>query len=161
MKQLKQLDIEQTEFQANGKTYYIESEISFDRYHNYMMLQNEMAYGISFVDMMKAWSSVIEAANKQRFSDIVITAHNITEGVKTLGKKQIPALMICALFVNEKDEDRTKITEDQIRSKINDWAAEGYSIVPFFSLAIRSVSGLASVWNALQAEVKEAAIEPV
>ena len=159
--QLKELDINATSFMANGKEYFIESSLSFDRHYYYTMLQIEFGFGVSYNDMLAAWQEVINEADKLRFSSIVIKANNILECAKRPAKKEHPLLMLCALFINTENEDRKSITEEQIKTKINDWAAEGFNIVPFFRLARTFVNALHEDYNDLMKEPESAPINPV
>lgn len=159
--QLKELDINATSFMANGKEYFIESKLSFDRHYYYTMLQIEFGFGVSYNDMIAAWQEVINEANSLRFSNIVIKANNILECAKRPVKKEHPALMLCALFINTENEDRRSITEDQIKVKINDWHKEGYDIVPFFTLARILLNALHKDYDALMKEPESAPISPV
>lgn len=134
---LKQISIKDKSFTANGKTYLIETgDISIERWAKYEELSLEMQYGTDQVAMFQNWKKVTELANELKFSDIAILAHNMQNGMLQVMSREPVALKLCALFINEENENRAIITDDMISQKINDWRVEGYSIGPFFQLAL-------------------------
>lgn len=155
MNKLKQINFADGKFEANGKTYYIEETISVERYKYYIMFQTEAAYGCDFAAMMKKWDEVWEMANKMRFADIVIIAHEMRNAIGGFGTRKHPAIAICALFCNTENEDRTKISEQLLNEKLKDWEEAGIDVYSFFVLAGTLVNGLASVWNNLVNEANE------
>lgn len=139
---LKSIDIQQKSFKANGKTYYIEpGDIAIERYAKYEELSLELQYGVSQAEMFANWKQVTQLANELKFSDIAVLANNMQNGLVQLMDRQNTALKMCALFINEEQEDRGRISDDMISNKINDWQEEGYTVGPFFQLAL-AFSGL-------------------
>lgn len=135
--ELKQIDIQNKSFQANGKTYVIETgDISIDRWAKYEELCLEMQYGTDQVAMFQKWKQVTELANELKFSDIAVLAYNMQNGMVQVMSREPVALKLCALFINEENENRAVITDDMISKKIKDWREEGYSVGPFFQLAL-------------------------
>ncbi len=139
-KQLKTIDLKEKSFTANGKVYYIETGISFDRYLMYQKLQIEVGYAIGFSGLYDKMKEVYSLCNDRKFADIAVLANNVINGIKQISSRKIPALSLCALFINTADEDRGVITDDMVDAKISDWEAEGLDITPFFSLAIACVA---------------------
>ncbi|WP_437918587.1 hypothetical protein [Sphingobacterium sp. LRF_L2] len=139
---LKSINIQEKTFKANGKLYYIEpGDISIDRYAKYEELALELQYGVSQAEMFANWKQVTQLANELKFSDIAVLANNMQNGLIKLMDRQNTSLKMCTLFINEENEDRTKISDDMISNKINDWREEGYTVGPFFQLAL-AFSGL-------------------
>lgn len=140
--ELKHINIQEKSFVANGKIYYIEpGDISIERYAKYEELSLELQYGVGQTEMFRNWKTVTQLANELKFSDIAILANNMQNGMVNIMDRQITALKMCALFINEESEDRGRITDDIISNKVNDWQKEGYSVGPFFQLAL-AFSGL-------------------
>lgn len=157
---LKELDLTQKKFTANGKTYHIRKSMSFDRYRMYEKLQIEVGYGANFKQIYDNVKAAYDLVNKSEFANTAVKLHNILAGIKTIESRQIPALRICALFINADGEDEKVITEDMIDEKIADWEAEGYDIFPFFQLAINSIPDFSLAYKVLsqihsQTEVKK------
>lgn len=137
MIKLKHIDLNKPSFEANGKTYYIEtSDLSIERWAKYEELVLEMQYGVNQVEMFNQFAEITKLANNLQFADIAILAHNMQNGMLTVMERQPVALKICAIFINEEDEDRGAINDAVITQKITDWSEEGYSIGPFFQLAL-------------------------
>jgi hypothetical protein len=148
-KKLKQLDLTQKEFEANGKKYFIESSLSFERYLQYQKLQIELAFEPGFYGVFEAMKKGYELCNNQKFADLAVLLHNTMAGIATVDQRRIPALDLCALFINKEDEDRAIINDDMIKQKINDWQAEGLDILPFFQLAMDSIKDFRKIYSAL------------
>lgn len=141
--QLIQIPKDGSGFMANGVQYFIEDQISIDRWIKLQDLQIELGFGVEFEEMQQKWFSVIDMGNKQRFSDIVITAHNMVNGISKVYSRIPQILKFCALFINSKDEDRGIITDDMIEQKVNNWKAEGLGIDGFLEFSLLKVKGLA------------------
>ncbi|GEM67558.1 hypothetical protein SMI01S_11640 [Sphingobacterium mizutaii NBRC 14946 = DSM 11724] len=134
---LKHLNIQDKTFKANGKNYQIETgDISIERWSKYEEFTLELQYGVSQTEMFQNWMKVTQLANELKFTDIAVLANNMQNGLMNVFDRQIVALKICALFINEEKENRGIISDDIINNKINDWSEEGFSIGPFFQLAL-------------------------
>lgn len=149
--QVKQIPIDGTPFQANGKTYYLENDLSIDRWIKMQSLQIELGFGVEFEEMQRNWKSILEMAQKSRFADIVIMAHNTVNGISKAYSREPMILKFCALFFNVEGEDTGIITDSMITAKIEDWKAEGLGIDGFFVFSLGKVNGFAeSFKNAIQ-----------
>ena len=84
--------------------------------------------------------------NNLKFTDAVITLHNIQVGIKSLDEKWDAAWRVCALFINEENEDITEYEEAKISDKISCWAKE-LDPVPFFHLASSLVPGWTNAYK--------------
>lgn len=135
---LKHINISERQFEANGKKYFIESDdISIERWAKYEELSLELQYGTSsFVEMHQNWANVTSLANELRFADIAVLAHNMQTSVINAIERTPTQLKLCALFINEQNEDRNIISDEIIIRKIDDWRKEGFAISDFFQLAL-------------------------
>lgn len=130
-------------FEANGKTYHIEDTLSIERWIFMNELTIELGFGVEFQEMQKQWLNVLELADKMQFGKIVISAHNMVNGISKVYSRKPMILKFCALFMNTEHEDRGIITEEQISIKIDDWTKEGLGIDGFFVFSLLKVKGLA------------------
>lgn len=137
--ELKTLDVSVKTFPANGKKYTVKKSMSFERFREYEKLQIETGYGVSFSKLYENIKSCYELVNKSMFADTAVRLHNMLSGIKNIEERRIPALRLCALFINYEGEDEKGISEELIDEKIADWEAEGYDILPFFHWAIASI----------------------
>lgn len=141
MKELKKIDLSKGEFTANGKRYIIESSMSIDRYAYFEKVEIELGFTRTFADVYDQITLAMADINAHKQGEAYVKLYNVANGIKQIEKKKPSMLRYCALFINEEDEDRATITEDQINSKINDWAAEGFDYTPFFEFALISLPG--------------------
>lgn len=130
-------------FIANEKEYFIEDNLSIDRWIYMQELVVQLGFGVEYQEMQQNWFSVIDMADKQKFAQIVIMAHNMVNGVSKVYSREPMILKFCSLFMNTADEDRGTITEDLISRKIADWKKEGLGIDGFFEFSLLKVKGLA------------------
>jgi len=107
----------------------------------YQKLQIELGYEMGFEGVFKNIRKIYELCNQQKFADIAVLTHNILQGVKTVDNRRIPALEMCALFINTKEEDRGSINDDMVQEKIKDWQAEGLDVASFFAIAVAFIQG--------------------
>ncbi|GGH24648.1 hypothetical protein FAZ19_16275 [Sphingobacterium alkalisoli] len=135
---IKHINIEARQFKANGKTYFIEADdISIARWSKYEELSLELQYGTSsFSEMHQNWALVTKLANELQFADIAVLAHNMQTSVLNAIDRTPVQLKLCALFINEENEDRSEITDEGISRKIDGWRKEGLAIGDFFQLAL-------------------------
>jgi hypothetical protein len=156
MNELKKIDFQQGWFMANGKKYIIESGFSIERYAFYQKYQIELGYNCTFDKMFQEWERVVMLANKLQFSDIVIIAYNMSRAIAKLDEKEPAVLKLCALFVNEENEDRRTITEDMITAKIRDWQEEGIDVGDFFTLASNTITGFITAYKKVSQSISQA-----
>lgn len=146
---LKQLDLKQKEFTANGNKYFIMDKISIDRYAVYQELLPELTFGTSFGEMFRQLKNAYNHLNASKFADSAVIIHNLMSSVASVEQSQRvhPALKMAALFINLEDEDTGVYDEPKILNKIEDWRKEGYDISCFFSLALNSIEGFREAYN--------------
>ncbi len=148
-KSLKIIDLSTKKFEANGKKFTIESSMSFERYRAYQKLEIQLGYQAGFYGLFEDIKKIYALCNDSKFADIAVLSHNILSGIKTVDERTLPALEMCALFINEEGEDRKIINDDMIAAKIADWEAEGLDIVPFFQLAVNSIPGFSVAFSSV------------
>lgn len=70
--------------------------------------------------------------DKQHMTKVAVHIETMKQQVGEINNRRDPVMWACALFINEKDEDRTVVPSDHERQrKIDNWAAAG---VPYFFL---------------------------
>jgi hypothetical protein len=157
MNELKQIPNNGAPFMANGKQYFVEENLSIDRWIYMNELTIQLGFGVEYQEMQQNWFNVIDMAEKQKFASIVILAHNQVNGVSKIYEREPMILKFCALFMNTADEDRGTITEDVISRKIEDWKKEGWGIDGFLEFSLLKVKGLAENFrNVIQGDFLEA-----
>ena len=144
---LHKIDLNKKSFKANGKEYFIESGLSFERFLMYQKLQLEVGYEVGFYGVFKALEKAYSFCNDGKIGDTAVILHNIMNGIKTVDERRVPMLDLVCLFVNEKNEDRKIINDDMIKAKISDWEAEGLDMMPFLQLAVSSIKNFSTVYE--------------
>lgn len=142
---LKELDKEARFFEANGKTYYIETKLSIERYAEFQILEKEAGFGTTFENFYGEVAKAYQDLQTFKAADACVKLHNILTGCADIERKQPTLLKICALFMNTKDEDRATIDDDRIAEKIEDWSTE-YDLTGFFHRALNTVSGFFKIY---------------
>lgn len=148
-KGVKRIDFEKSYFYAQGKKYNIENAYSIARYSMYQILEKELGFSTSFKQLFDDLVKLRQLLNKTEFVDGAVLLNNMITGCSNVSHNQHTALKMCALFCNTDDEDRTKITDDLIEKKIEDWTAEGYDIKDFFTLALNTINGYIEIYKSL------------
>ena len=142
---LKKLNPEARSFEAGGKEYFIETQLSISRFHQYQIYEKEAGFGMSFKDMFSNLIKMREELNKVKFVDCAVRLDNLINGMAKLEEKEHVLLKMCALFMNTKDEDRSIINDDIIAEKIEDWSE--YDVNGFFMQALNTVDGFFQIYN--------------
>lgn len=139
---LKTIGADEKEFVANGTTYRIAQSLSYDRWKDMQLLEVELGYGASVAELNKGLGEAFDLLNKQKFAEAAVRISALRTGLAALSDDRIPTILqLCCLFVNRKDEDIRTITPELIRSKVDDWRAEGIDIVNFFTWALAVLPG--------------------
>lgn len=139
--ELKTVDFSKKEFECGGRKFYIQDSLSFNRYRELQRLSIEFGFSRTFRDLFKDIQKVYgQMQTAQNYADAAVTLYNIIAGVAMLEEKNDPALTLCALFINEADEDITVYNEIKIKEKIDCWAKE-LDVTPFFHLACNLADG--------------------
>lgn len=146
MSELIRIDFEQGVLKTHEHTYHIAKSLSVDRYIEFELMQSAAAYGVTFSDMHKRWCDIEDALNKVKFVEAAAIIANMKEALKAgVDKKKHIVLRVCALFLNEADEDARTFKPEVIDAKIQDWLAAGVDYRDFFQLTVNLVPGLLTV----------------
>lgn len=147
-------------FTANGKTYVIEKKISIARKIECDKLIIEVTGGGNMGENFSDWKKVYELCNDKKFADIAVLAHNRMEGVKKWQERHDPVLGLCALFINEENEDRRVISDEMIKAKIKDWSEEGIEYAFFLTMAKGLLKNLTLSWEDTSLNTSEEQKQP-
>lgn len=139
---LKELDIGQKVFSANGKEYFIEPHVSAERFREMQLIEIQLGFEIDYKKMSQRLAELYQLLNEQNFADAAVLCYNLQNGIADIENREMPILRYCAMFINTEKEDRRKVDEKVIDEKINDWNQEGISYHSFFLTAISMVNGL-------------------
>lgn len=137
------------EFKANGHDYIVCDTISAERYKEYEKLTPELTHGLSwqgvYSNLIKAFNLLNKPNPEPLNAGIII--HNVLNGIKNIDddNRIHPALMMCALVINRKDEDQRIYNKTLMLEKISDWQAEGLDMMSFFGFALNTIEGFKDV----------------
>ncbi len=138
---LKTLDLKDKQFTCGGRTFFVEDSLSFNRYRELQRLSIEFGFSRTFIDLFKDVQKCYDLMQTSKnYADVSVTLYNILAGVGQIEEKDPAALRLCALFINEKDEDTTVVNEIKMKEKIDCWSKE-LEVSPFFHLAASLVDG--------------------
>lgn len=141
-------------FTANGHEYYIDTTLSISRFEEYEKLSVWFAFGMEYDALFKNIKEAYGLLNESRPMDAGIVLHNIMNGILVKSeKKQLPILLLCALFINRKDEDVKVYDKALMNEKIEDWKKEGLVMEDFFALASSLVGGYLESYNQVLATI--------
>lgn len=152
---IKQLDHNAKSFVANGKMYFIERELSADRWIKQNELETELGFGMSTKELRDNMVKIYNLTNDRggRLGDIARISYDSANGIAKMLERQPHILKFCALFMNTADEDRKTINDDQIAIKCEDIRKEGFGIDGFFVFALSLMSNLAADYKKVTQDV--------
>lgn len=123
-------------FEANGKTYHLTDKLSIERFIAFQKLEVEFAYGVGFNGVMKSLNKSIDYLNKLELVNAAVELSNTRDSIKRNDlDKRVPAVDMCSLFLNTKDEDVRVITDEMLAEKQKDFTEAGIPISFFLDLA--------------------------
>lgn len=152
---LKRIDFDAGQFEANGKTYYLETRLSVGRYCEFVILQRELQMGMTLQEIYEAMITQRELLNKVRFADAAVHADKLLTHMVKLKEKEPTMLKICTLCINTKEEDRTKWGNDTVVQKLEDWKKGGYDVHDFFAIALIIVPGFTELYTNFSQSILE------
>lgn len=123
---------------GSGKEYFIEVPeiLGIERRRAFDGLLSTAAFGVGTKGLISGFLKIKDAFNKMQLTEV---GHLITTQLNTasnIHSRSDAVLNICTLFINEKDEDRTKVpTDAEMEEKITDWNAAGIPYSFFDSCA--------------------------
>jgi hypothetical protein len=139
---LKELKFGVNTFEANGRKYFVEPQISSERFAKMQELEIELSFGFNYEHHFKNLRKLEENLNKSNFVDSAVLVRNMLTSIADIEERKHPVMWYCACFINREDEDRRGIDEKIFQDKIDDWNTEGIDYHSFFRLAINMVRGL-------------------
>ena len=135
MTELKKLPTgNEREFIANGNKYYISSELSVKRFHEFQLLELEAKMGIPIADIGIHLAEIWKLKNQHRTADADVKLFKLIEGIEEAKHREHVLLRMCALFINKEGENVKDISEDMISKKIEDCGE--YDVNDFFARAL-------------------------
>lgn len=141
MKELRKIDLlTEKYFECDGKKFYVTESLSFVRWRILQKISLEFGYSATFEDIFKKLGETLDAFNRHRYDEMCVIVHNVMNGIKNIEDKDDPALRLCALFINEEDEDPTVYNEALMQAKIDCWGKE-ILVDSFFYLAASLIPG--------------------
>ena len=145
--ELKVIDFEKEKsFECEGRKFVIHEVPSFERYREMQKICLEFGFSASFIDIYQNVKKAWDFLNSMKPAEAAIILHNIMYGVVALESKYDAAFRLCAIFINEENEDITTYDESKMSSKIECWA-KTYSPLPFFHLASNLVENWMPTYN--------------
>jgi hypothetical protein len=148
MDSLRTIDFSQKFFECGGRKFYVKESLGFERYVELQKLNLEFGFSGSFYDIYKNVKTAFDYLNAMKPAEGAVVLHNILKGIVSLDDKEIPALKICALFIDEEGEDPTVYDEGKMKEKIDCWSKE-CEVIPFFQLAADLLPGWIDVYKQL------------
>jgi len=156
MKELIRIDFEKGELKTQLHTYTVTESLPVDKYIQFLNLQSEVAYGISFDEINKKHKEIHTALNKTDFVQSAALLHNLMYSINNgIEKRKLPILKLCALFLIREDEDNTVFNEAVNNEKIDEFTNGGIQFTDFFYLAAIVVPGLLDALNEISRTISE------
>ena len=123
---LKRIDFEKGWFEAGGKTYYIQTSLSFNRYKKFIQFHHQLAFGadvsahLKFVEfVLSTLSGPLTGMNIHRIYENAMNVQNAYKNF--IAKDMQPVFEFLSLFINYAGEDISQWDERLAQEKINDW----------------------------------------
>lgn len=157
--ELKQIDLSQSSFVANGVTYYVKDTLSVERYRHFEKYQVTFGFAREFKQMYDLLKKSVDLANKGKGLEAWNIIFNLMEevGKNDLDNRMHNGMYICALFIVEENEDLTVWDEQLANKKIENWNKEGYDVNNFFRIAANLVNGYISTLDDIFQSTSEVA----
>jgi len=157
---LRTIDFKYKQFECGGRTFFVQDSLSFNRYRELQRISIEFGFSTTFIDLFKEVKKAYDfVQTNKNWGDLAVTLYNIIAGVSNLDEKDAPALRLCALFINEAEEDVTVYDELKIKDKINCWSKE-LDISPFFNMAVNLVNGWMPAYKVTSQSILNKESEP-
>lgn len=153
MSELKRIDFEKKEFQANGVIYYIQTPgISAGRFMHYERYSLLATFGTDFLAQFQTWKQLYDTLTTgndllKSHSTALTLAYNQMASIKDRMEQKYPdVLMLATLFMNRANEDLSQWDERTAKEKIADWIQEGLDVQDFFLFAVSVIEGYREVY---------------
>lgn len=159
----KRIDFEKGELKTENHLYKVAQSLSVDKWQEFLIIQQEVAYGLTFEEFFEIDKEIYAALNKLDFVRASTLVYNRMTAIQIgIEKRQDPILRLCALFLIREDEDPTIYNESICKEKLHDWRTSGIDFKDFFLLAAKVVPGLLSALDEISliiSAAEEKAIE--
>lgn len=137
--QLKQVELKPgATFVANGKNYYVSSSFPIGRFSKVNQLEEELSQFSDMDSCHKVMMEAMKCINDYRPGEAYTLMYNKLDSDKKNVHMLHYTLRMCAAYINYEGEDITYLTDETIQTKINDWSAEGFDVVPFYNFATKA-----------------------
>lgn len=133
------LPVTTREFEAGGKKYYVEDDLSIARYQAFQRYELELGMSLTFQQLIEQLQDCFRILNNQEWAEAAVMIYKLIEGAVPLGEKKATALYVAALFINSAGEDRAAWSETMAKEKIDDWKNIGVNF--FLGLALSKCKG--------------------
>ena len=144
---MRTIDFKEKKFECGGRTFYVQDSLSFNRFRELQRISIEFGFSTTFVELFKEIQKCYDyVQTNKNWGDLAVTLYNLLHGVSSIDNKDAAALRLCALFINEENEDVTVFDEAKMKSKIECWSKE-LDVSPFFHLAASLVDGWMPAYN--------------
>lgn len=145
------------EFTANNRLYFLEPQISLERFKAAQKLELEITFSMTFKKHYKHLEGLYDSLNNMKLVDASVQLRDLMESMKRLDDMNDihPIMKYCALILNTKDEDRRWIDEKEMNVKIKDWEMEGIPISSFFAVVLHSVAGYLEIYKEISQSILE------
>lgn len=144
---MRTIDFKEKKFECGGRTFYVQDSLSFNRFRELQRISIEFGFSTTFVELFKEIQKCYDyVQTNKNWGDLAVTLFNLLHGVSSIDNKDAAAIRLCALFINEKDEDVTVFDEAKMKDKIECWSKE-LDVSPFFHLAASLVDGWMPAYN--------------
>lgn len=151
----KPIDFVAGQFEANGTTYYLETQLTIGRYCEFVILQRELSNGMTLQQIYDSHVTQRQLLNQVRFADAAVQVDKIINHCVNIKQKEPTVLKLCTLFINTKDEDRTVWNNDTVTRKLEDWKKAGISVADFFAVALTLAPGFIEIYNSFTQSIIE------
>ena len=152
-KEPKTLDINKPSFMANGKEYFITSNLSITRFCEFQILEKEVGFSMNFDKVFQEINEITELMNQTKFVECAVRLDNLRRGIAKLKDKEPSVLKLCTLFMNTIDEDPSAWSNDLMTVKIEDWKTEGIDIQDFFTFALNTLNGFIDIYEQMSKKI--------
>ena len=147
---MRRIDFENNQLITEAHTYKIVDSLSVDKYQQFLIIQQEVAYGISFEESFTIDKQIYDALQKTDFVKASALLYNKQAGIVSgLEKRNNPVLRLCSLFFIREGENEAVYDKALNDEKIKDWQDVDYK--DFFQLAALLVPGLLTAFDEILA----------
>lgn len=123
-------------FAANGKKYFIHETFTIGRLEQVNLMEEELAMFSDRPSCHKVMRQAMDMINEYKPGEAYTLLYNKIDSDLRNARLIHFSLRICTAYINAEGEDLAYLTEEQIRTKINDWAMEGLDVRPFTFFAM-------------------------